>query len=260
MIKLNLLPQYVAEARRIWIVIITFLVLFAFVGGGTYLGYTGLVAQEGWFGKDQKYFEERTEMIKKEKQATDALKSKAGIYDPYIKFFSREEVLEHNKSIAETLDEAAKTIVGDPMATPPWFNTMTVSKEGEVEVEGQIRGLMNFLDYYFKMKDKSFAIAPAAIPAPSPNRPTMEQLVALKVTGTLTKKFAAPPTAPGEVLTPENLYTPAGGTPAAGGTSGAGRGGPGAGGGPAPGRPGAGGGPGAGEVFEDGYLPPRPPQ
>lgn len=212
MIKLNLLPSYVLEAKRIRNVIVIFVVLLLLEGGIVFQAYLDLTAQEAWFPKDQKYFEERTAMIQKEKATTKALQDKVNVYDPYIKFFTRGEVITYNNTIATSIEEAAKAVGG----SKAWFSTMTI-KGKDVTVNGRIKGLMNFLNYYFAMKTKGFKITPAAKTAASPDRPTLNQEVPLAMTGSITTSLPDPPKAPGDAgAAYTSLFQAAGAAPAAG--------------------------------------------
>ena len=191
MIKLNLLPSYVLEVKRIQMVIVIFLVLLALEGGVVFKAYIDLQAQEAWFQKDKAYFEQRTAMIQKEKATTKALQDQTGVYDPYIKFFTRGDVIAYNEAIAATIEEAATTVGG----SKAWYSDMTITGS-DVKVNGRIKGLMNFLNYYFQMKKKNFAIVPAAKTATSPDKPTLDQEVPLVTSGKISKSVPEPPKSP----------------------------------------------------------------
>ena len=208
MIKLNLLPQYVVEARRIRTVIVIFLVLLGLEAGVVYQAFTDLRKREVWFNMDKNYFTQRTTKIAGVKMTRDNLKGQSAVYRPYIDFFTRNAIMQYNDAIATSLEEVARTIGGGRA----WFNTLTVNKDGSVLVTGQIRGLLNFLDYYYRMKDVGYAIVPAAQPASSPSNPTLNQLVPINMAGTVQSKLPDKPAAPGEApVTPDKLYIPAGG-------------------------------------------------
>jgi len=219
-IKLNLLPQYVIEARRIRVVVILFLVLLGLEGGIIYKAYIDLQAQETWFTNDKNYFTDRTKMIQGKKQERDLWKGKKDIYRPYIDFFTRNAIIQYNEGIAAAIEEAANT-VGSGQT---WFDSLSVTKDGQATATGHIVGMLNFLDYYFKMKPKGFTLVPQARPAPSYARDkwTLNDELPILVSGKITRTFPAKPTIPGETpVTPDKLYIPWGGTaaPAGGGTA-----------------------------------------
>ncbi|MHB0938856.1 MAG: hypothetical protein ACYDCO_21975 [Armatimonadota bacterium] len=249
MIKLNLLPSYVLEVRKIRNVIITFLILLALEGGIIYKAYTDLQLQETWFTNDKAYFTKRIEEIKAAKSARDAIKGQAGIYRPYIDFFGRKAIIEYNNAIAATLLDAANAITTG-QKEKPWFDELVVNKDGAVTAKGKIKGMISFLDYYFKMKESGYTLAPKAQPAASWNRSqwTLYDTLDVEVSGKVSKAFPAKPTPPGEKpIAPKDLYVPykstgggaaaggapAGGAPAAAGGP-AGAGGAAAGGAPGP--------------------------
>lgn len=206
MIKLNLLPQYVIEVRRIRVVIIVFLVLLGLEGAIVYQAYADLQLQETWFTKDKDYFAQRADMIKAEKKTRDDLANQAKIYRPYIEFFTRNAIIEYNDKIAFSIEKAANTIGGGL----PWFDVLTVTKAGDVTARGQIKGMINFLDYYWKMKDVSFTLVPQARPAPSPAQPTLQDELPIIISGKISDTFPEKPGVPGETpLQPGQLYIPA---------------------------------------------------
>ena len=214
MIKLNLLPQYVLEIRRIRVVVIAFLVLLALEAAVVYQAYSDLRKQEAWFQADKEYFTARTKKINDAVGVAKQYEDKSKIYDPYNAFFTRDAVFQYNEQIANAIEESARTIGGDKA----WFNDMTVNKDGTVVVHGQITGLMNFLEYYFKMKDKGFSVTPAALPAPSPAEPTMGQEVTIAMAGNITSTLPEMPPVPTVAsqppVLPDKLYIPAGAAPA----------------------------------------------
>lgn len=232
MIKLNLLPSYVLEARKIRNVIIAFFVLLALEGGIIYKAYTDLKLQETWFTTDKNYFTQRTQAIKTAKQARDAIKGQSAIYRPYIEFFGRKAIIEYNNAIAETLLQAANDITSG-QKDKPWFDELVVGKDGAVTAKGKIKGMISFLDYYFAMKDKNYTLAPQARPAASWNRSewTLYDTLDVQLSGKVAKAFPTKPALPGDKpAAPGDLYipftagaaAPAGtAAPAAGGTGGA---------------------------------------
>jgi len=210
-IKLNLLPSYVIEARRIRTVVILFVVLLALEGGIVYQAYSDMQKQIDWYTKDKEYFAQRTTMVKGEKEKRTKLENESKVYEPYINFFSRDAIITYNNDIATVIEEAANAVSGGPKAQP-WFDDLTVKKGGEVSANGRIKGIINFLDYYWKMKEVSFTLTPQARPAPSPAQPTLNDELRVIVSGKIAKSFPTAPTMPpGKPALPGDLYTPASG-------------------------------------------------
>lgn len=233
MIKLNLLPAYVLEKGRIRNTIIVFVVLIALEVGVVFKVMTDLQAQEKWFVADKPYYTDRVAIIAAEKADAAAIASKSGVYDPYVQFFSRRDIQAYNDGIAKVMTEAANTVGG----TSAWFDNLTI-EDNKIQCNGQITGLMNFVNYYFRMKDTGLTVAPAAKPATSPYAPTMNQTVELDISGSLKTSMPKAPAAPAGETLPDKLYAPYSATPAAGEAGAAGD--PSAGGAPGPGgTPGA---------------------
>ncbi len=225
MIRINLLPQYIIEIRRVRALIIIFVVILLLEGGIVYKAYTGLQAQAAWFNNDKKDFVTRKATIDQEISTASTMETKSHTYEPYLSFFKRDSVIDYNQKIVNSLTEAGKMVSGGH----GWFTNMTISGGNNVTYTGKINGLMNFLEFYFLMEDAHFDVAPAAQPAPSPDAPTMlSKDIDLTVTGTLQNKLPDLPALPDAVKTPNDLYIPSGGGAA---TTGAGTaGGKGAGG------------------------------
>ena len=213
MIKLNLLPQYIIEFRRIRTVILVFVITLAIEGGVVFKVYSDLQAQEVWFTKDKAYYDTRTTMINGEKSKADAIAGKAGKYASYIEYFTRKPAVDNANGIAKVLEEAAQKL-GKTSAS--WFDEITIDK-GTVSANGNINGLMNFVNFYFKMKKASFTVTPAAQPAPTPAdaKVTMAQTVPLTISGTVSAMPTAPAPPEATPSIPADLYKPAGAAPAA---------------------------------------------
>lgn len=211
MIKLNLLPSYVLEARKIRNVIIAFLVLLALEGGVIYKAYIDLQAQEKWFTQDKEYFTKRIAEIKAVKAERDKIKGQKDIYRPYLDFFGRKAIIEYNDAIASALLQAASDITSNQQEKP-WFDSLTVKKDGSVEAKGKIKGMISFLDYYFAMKEKNYALVPKAKPAASWNRSqwTLGDTLDVELTGKA-KALPDKPKAPSEAVTPLDLEKAASG-------------------------------------------------
>lgn len=219
MIKLNLLPQYVIEYRRIRLLIIVFVVALVFEGGIVFKAYTDLKAQAAWFVNDKSYYDTRQKKIADAKAKADAAEAKQNSYKPYNDFFQRDAVLKYNHQMVACLQEVAGLVGGQPAA---WFDDLTLDKSS-VTMHGKIKGLMNFVNFYFKMKDTGMKLEPAAQPASSPKSPTLNQEVALQVSGSIKSALPdKPPLPQGETpKTPGDLYIPYKGASAPGGAPGA---------------------------------------
>ncbi len=219
MIKLNLLPSYVIEKRRIRTVIVVFLILIGVEAGVVFKAYADLQAVEKWFKDDAPYFTKRADMINAEKTKATTWETQAKVYEPYISFFTRGAVIDYTNGIATSLAEAGKLVGGGKA----WFDKLTITGNA-VEYEGHIKGLMEFVNFYFKAKASTppLTVEPLAIPAPSPSQPTMNQEVVLKVKGTVTAGLPAAPGPVGEAAETNLLYHSASGAaPEAGAAAGA---------------------------------------
>lgn len=222
MIKLNLLPRYVIEVRRIRIVIILFVALLALEGGVVYQAYADMQKQIDWYTKDKDYFTQRATMVKGEKDKRTKLEGDSKVYEPWIKFFRRDAIIKYNDQVATAIEKTANTVSGGPEARP-WFDGLTVKSSGDVSANGRIKGMINFLDYYWKMKEANLTLTPQARPAPSPAQPTLNDELSVAISGKIAD--AAFPTAPegipsekpklpGELFNP---FTSGSGAPRAGG-------------------------------------------
>ena len=118
MIKLNLLPQYVIEFRRIKVLVIFFVIILALEGGVVIKAYLDLKNQAAWFTKDKSYFDTRKAMIDKEVAEAGEWKKNSTAYTSYIDFFSRGAVVDYNSKLVKTLQEAASQVGGGRQA---WF-------------------------------------------------------------------------------------------------------------------------------------------
>ena len=226
MIKLNLLPQYIIELRRIRVIAVLFVVLLVIECAVVFKAYVDLQAQTRWF-KYTQYFTDRQATIAKAKAAADDLDGKSQKYDPYIKFFTRGAVVDYNKQIVDALQEAGSKVGGDKNA---WFSDFQISSKGNITYNGNITGLMNFLEFYFRMEDNGLQITPKAKPATQAGMSVMNQPIPLTVTGALKNALPSPPTPPEAAKSWLNLFVPyaatktaaaaPGAAPAAGGKSG----------------------------------------
>ena len=205
MIKLNLLPPYVPERPKIRTVIVTFIILLALQGGVVFKFYLDLQAIEKWFPTDSQYYDARKAVIDAEGAKAVEIAGKADAYTTVVGFFNRTAAQEYTTKLATTLTEATAKI---GVTQGVWYKDMTIDSTGALKLNnGDIKGLMNFVEYYFKMKDAGFTIQPAAQPYPAP----LDQHIALNITGTVSALSAAP-IAPGTFSGWADLYKAAGAT------------------------------------------------
>lgn len=205
MIKLNLLPQYVLERQRIQYAVITFIVLLGAEIGTISIAYGHLKAQEQWFIEKKPAYDNRLTKIKAEETKATDLAAKAIVYDPYITFFRGGAVKDYNAKMVDAMREAAGKVTGGGA----WYDSLEIEKK-DVKLTGKINGLMNFVSYYFKLKDVGFNVEPQAEITGG-----LKQQVALQVTGSITTEIPAAPTPPEKASTWKDFYLPPGATPAA---------------------------------------------
>ncbi|HEX2951953.1 MAG TPA: hypothetical protein VHV83_20655 [Armatimonadota bacterium] len=215
MIKINLLPPYVYEARRIKITIVVFVALFLLLGGGV-LGYqSGLKQQESWYGSDKTRCDNYKKTLDDYSAQADTLQTKSVAYDPFNQVFADlGPIKAYNTQLANVFIEAAQKIGG----SGSWYTKLEIQSDGTMNAEGKINGSMRFLSYYFRLKDEGFTLQPAVEPFPAKK---MSQQVSLKVSG----KVSALPTPPalptGASPNPwKDLYKDASSAAAAGGAPG----------------------------------------
>lgn len=196
MIKINLLPPWIHEPRRILVLSIISLVI-----GGMGAGFMVMVKND-MLGPIDKYYTEKS-AFEKVTQECEAQKSIATQwegdskkYDDYVKFFSGEGLKTYNDSIAQVLEEVSTKVGTFPGA---YYQTVTISDKS-VTLNGKIKGLMNFVSYYFQMKNQGMALTPNA----KPYSTSLDQEIALETKGTLTKAPIAAPVPP--TSTPVSPY------------------------------------------------------
>jgi len=212
-IKLNLLPQYVIEFRRIKLLVIFFVIILALEGGVVGKAYLDLKLQAKWFTDDKPYFEGRKAEITKETAEASTWQGNSTKYIPYLEFFQRGGVEEYNLKIVKVLSEAATQVSGGHNA---WFTEMIINGSN-VEYRGQIKGLMNFLEFYFHMEDLKLTVKPGGTPAasPAPKDNTLNVTIPLEVTGALPAALPSKPSPPETAKTYTDLYNPYGEAPKA---------------------------------------------
>lgn len=178
MIKLNLLPRYLIEMRRLKVMSLCFGIVFALICGVIFKAYTDLKAQTAWYDADKAYYTEYTKAVNDASAASKDLASKSGVYPEYNRFFTRQTAQANVDQLAMRIVEAANAVSGQGA----WYRELTIADKN-VSLQGEMNGLMNFVNYYFYLKDKGFNVAPAAHPHPFPN--TMQQRISLAVSGEL---------------------------------------------------------------------------
>ncbi len=172
MIKLNLLPGYVHEKGRIRLSIIIFVIVVALEVGVILWAKQGYDAQAQWFTKDKAYYTKRTEMINQRIEDSKKLSGPSTQYATLITFFSRKPVVEY----AGALGGVMKAVPAKLGSTDAWFDSMTINKK-DVTLNGKIKGIMNFVDFYFKTKDAGFTVKPGDPgPLPFPENPRTQEI------------------------------------------------------------------------------------
>lgn len=186
MIKLNLLPGYVHEKGRIRLSIVVFLIVVGIEVGLIFWAKMGYEAQAKWFDSDKPYFTDRVAMITKEIDGTKTLNAPSLKYDALIAFFRGEKIIEYNKAVVETMAEVPSKLRG----ANAWFDTLNI-KGKTVTMDGHVKGITNFVDFYFKMKGNGFTITPTGkTPMPWPANPRT-QVMDVKISTELTAGIPA---------------------------------------------------------------------
>lgn len=204
MIKLNLLPRYLIEIQRLKVMSIVFGILLALIAGVTLKARADYKAQAEWYASDMKYYTNYKKDIDAAKADADAKGKLAQVYPKYNTFFSRVEAQQHADAIAKSIAEAANAVSGQKA----WYKQMRIEKD-KVTLDGEMVGLMEFVNYYFHLKGNNFEVDPGAQPYPTPRA----QVIALRVRGTIATPLPAIPDVPnaGEGQKPladwSDLYT-----------------------------------------------------
>lgn len=209
MIRINLLPPYVHEAQRIKKTIIVFVVLFILLAGIVFKWQADLKGQQAWFADSAKTF--ATQKTKLDKYVADVglWKGKTEKYNPWISFFERTPVKDYNQQVTKTMVEVAEKLAGNGA----WFSTVTIQGDGNFTASGEIRGSMQFLSYYFRIRDIGGKLEPAVQPIAKDVRGLIPLAVSWQATA-----FPNQPAPPGTGGTPDTVYKPAaagGGAPGA---------------------------------------------
>ncbi len=225
MIKINLLPPWIHEPKRIIILTIISLVIGGMGAGVLNAAKNDLLGPVDAYYKEIAAFGKQEALCKEQATIASTWQGDATKYDEYVKFFSGAGVKAYNNSIADVLEEVATKIGTYPGA---YYQSVTIADKS-VTLNGKIKGLMNFANYYFKMKAAGMKLTPNA----KPYATSLDQEIALATSGSITKTVLPAPTPP--TGTPAAVYTDL--YKAAGGGAAGGAGDPGGGGAPPTGTP-----------------------
>lgn len=219
MIKINLLPSYVHEARRIKMTIAIFVALFIIEGGIVFGWQSGLQKQADWYVQDQQRCEAGKVALDKYAADATALQAEVGTYDEWINTFADlQPFKDYNEKLAQSMIEVGAKLGGKRA----WFTQITIQPDGAVQATGKIKGSMNFLSYYFSLKDEGFDLAPAVQPYDpsskiSPEK-QMAQEIAVDAQGKVTP-LPPVPTLPNGSSPYNGIYQPVSGGAASGGAA-----------------------------------------
>jgi len=211
-IKINLLPPWINEPRRILVLSIISLIIGGMGAGFMIVVKNDLTGHIDPYYKDVAAFEAQTQLCKKQVEVAAGLKGDQGKYDEYVDFFTGAKLKAYNGSIADVLEEVATKVGTFPGA---YYEKVTIKGDKSVQLDGKIKGLMNFVRYYFQMKAAGMTLAANAMPYSTP----LEQEITLKTTGSLTKTVLPAPTPPSgnPAVDYKELYKAGGAAPAPGG-------------------------------------------
>jgi hypothetical protein len=172
MIKLNLLPGYVHEKGRIQASIAIFLIVVGLEVGVILWAKQGYEAQAKWFATDKTYYTERTTMIDSAITASKSLAEPSKKYETLVTFFKRGPVVDNMKLYTSAMAAVPQKLG----STGAWFEDMNISKK-EVTLTGKVKGIMNFVDFYFMLKGKGFTVKPGDPgPMPWPKNPRIQEI------------------------------------------------------------------------------------
>ena len=212
MIKVNLLPSYVIEFRNIKKIAIISLIVVVVALVGVWKFDSDLKNQQAWFEEDRIRCDTRSTEVKKYEEGAVLIATKAAAYDPWLKYFTLPIYQDYVNSIADTMSSVGGAIAGRGL----WYKTLRVATTGNFSAEGNIQGAMQFLNYYFRMKDSGFILEPAVEPY-SPQRGVTPRnyqfsfLIPLKVNGKVGNTMLPTPTLPAAGSAWQGLHQPFGG-------------------------------------------------
>lgn len=192
MIKLNLLPGYVHEKGKIRTSIIVFLVIVCIEVGVIFWAKQGYEAQTSWFTKDKQYYTDRVTEINDGIKGTDQFTAPSTAYDELVPFFKRESCTAYTEKLLKVMSDVPNKLKN----VDGWYDDLTI-KDDELTMPGHLKGIMNFVSFYFDMKDKGFTIAPSdeTIPKPFPAKPNTQEMrftLTVKLDDKIPAKVAPP--------------------------------------------------------------------
>ena len=214
MIKLNLLPSHIFEMRRIIITVVVFAVLFALEWGFLFKFKADVLAQSAWYTTDTTRVKGYQTDLDKYASDETAFKGYPDVYKKWLETFDQLQPYKvYTGKIAVTMAEAAKKLAGGGV----WFKTITIANDGGVTAAGKIKGSMQFLNYYFRIRDLKGTLTTLA-PAVKVDPKSDTAVIDVNVTwpGAATA-FPTPPTLPDSTNPHDSIFKPAGGGAAAAG-------------------------------------------
>ncbi len=203
MIKLNLLPKYYGEGKRILITVIVCVVILLIEAVPVLKMPADYKLWTDWFAGEKSFYPTYQKKAEDEIAVTEKWKSEAETYKKFLAAFSRNATQEYNNKVVKSLVDVAYRVGGGGA----YFDDMTLH-DSNMQMTGNIKGLMNFVNYYFKLSKNDLKLEPMAEPFPYPMD---SQIIPVKVSGALKE---AMPTQPGFDFTSEDyntLYVPNGG-------------------------------------------------
>jgi hypothetical protein len=204
MIKVNLLPKYYGEGRRIMLTIIVGVVILLIEAIPVVKMPADYKLWTDWFAGEKKFYQDYGTKADAEVAVTEKWKTDATTYTKFLGSFSRGETQKYNNTIVQALNDIASRVGGGGA----YFDEMTL-QDDKVVMQGQIKGLMNFVNYYFKLSKNELLLQPMARPYPT----SMDrQIIAVNVIGTLKKPMPVQPAFDFTAEDYDKLYVPDGGT------------------------------------------------
>jgi hypothetical protein len=195
-VRINLLPSYVFEPARIRTIVIIFVILLAIEGGVVILGKQSAERITAWYTQDAVQFATGpgTWKQKVDDQVTAAKgwTEKADKYTKYIQFFSNapdNAAVKYANDVADVFVNASTTVGANAGV---WYKSLTISGT-QITLEGNIKGLLNFTHYYFKMKGKKFTVSPDKVDLQETITKKLGQDIPLTIVGTIEKQIPPAP-------------------------------------------------------------------
>ena len=212
MIKVNLLPSYVIEFRNIKKIAIIALIVVVVGLIGVWKYDTDLKDQQAWYQEDKIRCDERVKVVQEYAKGAEELATKAGAYSPWINGFTLQVYQDYVESIAATMSSVGGAIAGRGL----WYKTLKVGTTGSFSAEGTIKGAMQFLNYYFRMKDSGFTLEPVVEPYNASRGVTARNYqyefhIPLRVNGQVGNSMLPTPTLPETGSNWPSLHQPVGG-------------------------------------------------